>query len=84
MNPFKERYAVETKERTLADALKGADVSSGVSAKDLVAPEMLKSMAANPIVFAMANPDPEMPYRSRWRRGRTSSWRRAARTTRTR
>jgi len=62
MNPYKERYAVETKERTLADAMKGADVFVGVSAKDLVTPEMLKSMAANPIVFAMANPDPEMPY----------------------
>jgi len=62
MNPYKERYAVETKERTLADAMKGADVFVGVSAKDLVTPEMLKSMAANPIVFAMANPDPEIPY----------------------
>jgi malate dehydrogenase (oxaloacetate-decarboxylating)(NADP+) len=62
MNPYKERYAVETKERTLADALKGADVFVGVSAKDLVTPEMLKTMADNPIVFAMANPDPEIPY----------------------
>ena len=62
MNPYKERFAVETKERTLADAMKGADVFVGVSAKDLVTPEMLKSMAANPIVFAMANPDPEIPY----------------------
>ena len=62
MNPYKERYAVETKERTLADAMKGADVFVGVSAKDLVTPDMLKSMAANPIVFAMANPDPEIPY----------------------
>jgi len=62
MNPYKERYAVETKERTLADALKGADVFVGVSAKDLVTPEMLKTMAENPIVFAMANPDPEIPY----------------------
>ena len=62
MNPYKERFAVETKERTLADAMKGADVFVGVSAKDLVTPDMLKSMAANPIVFAMANPDPEIPY----------------------
>ena len=62
MNPYKERFAVETKERTLADALKGADVFVGVSAKDLVTPEMLKTMASNPIVFAMANPDPEIPY----------------------
>ena len=42
--------------------MKGADVFVGVSAKDLVTPEMLKTMAANPIVFAMANPDPEIPY----------------------
>jgi malate dehydrogenase (oxaloacetate-decarboxylating)(NADP+) len=62
MNPYKERYAVDTKERTLADAMKGADVFVGVSAKDLVTPEMLKSMAEDPIVFAMANPDPEIPY----------------------
>jgi malate dehydrogenase (oxaloacetate-decarboxylating)(NADP+) len=62
MNPYKQRYAVNTKARTLADAMKGADVFVGVSAKDLVTPEMLKSMAANPIVFAMANPDPEIPY----------------------
>ena len=62
MNPYKQRYAVDTKARTLADALKGADVFVGVSAKDLVTPEMLKTMAENPIVFAMANPDPEIPY----------------------
>jgi malate dehydrogenase (oxaloacetate-decarboxylating)(NADP+) len=62
MNPYKERFAVETGARTLADAMKGADVFVGVSAKDLVSPEMLKSMAADPIVFAMANPDPEIPY----------------------
>jgi malate dehydrogenase (oxaloacetate-decarboxylating)(NADP+) len=62
MNPYKQRYAVDTKARSLADALKGADVFVGVSAKDLVTPEMLKTMAANPIVFAMANPDPEIPY----------------------
>ena len=62
MNPYKQRYAVDTKARTLADAMKGADVFVGVSAKDLVTPDMLKTMAANPIVFAMANPDPEIPY----------------------
>jgi malate dehydrogenase (oxaloacetate-decarboxylating)(NADP+) len=62
MNPYKQRYAVDTKLRTLAEALKGADVFVGVSAKDLVTAEMLKSMAANPIVFAMANPDPEITY----------------------
>ncbi len=62
MNPYKQRFAVDTKARTLADALKSADVFVGVSAKDLVTPEMLKTMASNPIVFAMANPDPEIPY----------------------
>ena len=62
MNPYKQRFAVDTKARTLAEAMKGADVFVGVSAKDLVTPEMLKSMAANPIVFAMANPDPEIEY----------------------
>jgi len=63
MNPYKQRFAVDTKARTLADAMKGADVFVGVSAKDIVTPEMLKTMAANPIVFAMANPDPEIEYR---------------------
>jgi len=62
MNPYKQRFAVPTTLRTLADAMRGADVFVGVSAKDLVTPDMLKSMAANPIVFAMANPDPEIPY----------------------
>jgi len=62
MNPYKQRYAVDTKARSLADALRGADVFVGVSAKDLVTPDMLKTMASNPMVFAMANPDPEIPY----------------------
>ncbi len=63
MNPYKQRFAVDTKLRTLAEAMKGADVFVGVSAKDLVTPEMLKSMASNPIVFAMANPDPEIEFK---------------------
>ncbi|MGE5360457.1 MAG: NADP-dependent malic enzyme [Bacteroidales bacterium] len=62
MNPYKQRFAVDTDERTLADALRGADVFVGVSAKNLMTPEMLLSMAERPIVFAMANPDPEIPY----------------------
>ena len=62
MNPYKQRFAVDTRARTLEDAMKGADVFVGVSAKDLVTPDMLKTMAADPIVFAMANPDPEIPY----------------------
>jgi malate dehydrogenase (oxaloacetate-decarboxylating)(NADP+) len=62
MNPFKERFAVKTKARTLADAMVGADMFFGLSAKGLVTREMLKSMAPNPIIFPMANPDPEIPY----------------------
>ena len=62
MNPYKERFAHDTPLRTLADAVKGADVFVGVSVKDLLTPDVLKTMAARPIVFAMANPDPEIPY----------------------
>jgi malate dehydrogenase (oxaloacetate-decarboxylating)(NADP+) len=62
MNPFKERFAQPTERRTLAEALVGADVFFGLSAANCVTPEMLKEMAENPIVFAMANPDPEIPY----------------------
>jgi malate dehydrogenase (oxaloacetate-decarboxylating)(NADP+) len=62
MNPYKECFAAETEARTLADALKGADVFCGVSAKGIVTKEMVRSMADNPIVFAMANPDPEITY----------------------
>lgn len=62
MNPYKEQFAVETEARTLEDAMKHADVFCGVSAKDIVTKAMLKSMADNPIVFAMANPDPEITY----------------------
>ncbi|MBW2477212.1 MAG: NADP-dependent malic enzyme [Deltaproteobacteria bacterium] len=60
MNEYKDRYAAETKDRTLEDAMKNADVFFGVSVKDAVTPDMLKSMAKDPIVFAMANPDPEI------------------------
>ncbi len=62
MNPYKERFAQNTSLRTLEQALAGADVFIGVSQKDLLTPAMLKSMAAHPIVFAMANPDPEIQY----------------------
>ncbi len=62
MNPYKQRFAQKTKLRTLEEAMKGADVFVGVSAKDLVTPAMLKSMAKDPVVFAMANPDPEITY----------------------
>ncbi len=62
MNPYKERFAAETDARTLADAMKGADVFMGVSVADVVTPEMVKSMADKPIIFAMANPYPEIRY----------------------
>jgi malate dehydrogenase (oxaloacetate-decarboxylating)(NADP+) len=60
MNQWKSAHAVETKARSLADALQGADVFFGVSAKGAVTPEMVKAMGARPIIFAMANPDPEI------------------------
>ena len=63
MNPYKETFAVpDDGRRTIADALKGADVFIGLSVKDLVTPDMLRSMAQKPVIFAMANPDPEIPY----------------------
>jgi malate dehydrogenase (oxaloacetate-decarboxylating)(NADP+) len=62
INQFKEPFLVETRCRTLADALEGADVLLGLSAKGLVTPRMIQSMAKQPIVFALANPDPEITY----------------------
>ncbi|RME24768.1 MAG: NADP-dependent malic enzyme [Deltaproteobacteria bacterium] len=62
MNPFKERLARDTDARTLADAMVGADVFYGLSVGGLVTPEMLRTMAPDPIVLAMANPDPEIDY----------------------
>jgi malate dehydrogenase (oxaloacetate-decarboxylating)(NADP+) len=60
MNQWKSAHAVATDARTLADAMHGADVFFGVSAKGALTGEMVASMAANPIIFAMANPDPEI------------------------
>jgi malate dehydrogenase (oxaloacetate-decarboxylating)(NADP+) len=60
MNQWKSAHAVETKARSLADAIIGADVFFGLSAAGALTPEMVKSMAKNPIIFAMANPDPEI------------------------
>jgi malate dehydrogenase (oxaloacetate-decarboxylating)(NADP+) len=60
MNPYKQRFARKTKLRTLAEALKGADAFVGVATARLVTGEMLKTMARDPIVFAMANPVPEI------------------------
>ncbi len=62
MNPYKERFAVNTSLRTLAEAMENADVFLGLSVKGAVTPDMVRSMAARPIVFAMANPDPEISY----------------------
>ena len=60
MDQWKSKHAIETKNRTLADAMSGADVFLGLSAKDVLTKEMVKSMAKNPIIFACANPDPEI------------------------
>src|SRR5690606_4652498 len=60
MNQWKSAHAVKTKARTLAEAIDGADVFFGLSAKGALTPEMVQSMAKNPIIFAMANPDPEI------------------------
>jgi malate dehydrogenase (oxaloacetate-decarboxylating)(NADP+) len=62
MNAEKERIAVDTKARTLAEAMRGADMFLGVSGPNLVSRDMVRSMAERPIVFALANPDPEIPY----------------------
>ncbi len=60
IDQFKSAHAVDTKLRTLTDAMKGADVFLGLSAKDVVSEDMVKSMSKNPIIFACANPDPEI------------------------
>ena len=60
IDQFKSAHAVETKLRTLEEAMNGADVFLGLSAKDVVSKEMIRSMSKNPIVFACANPDPEI------------------------
>ena len=63
LNPYKQEFAVATNERTLADAMRGADVFIGVSGANLLAPELVASMASKPIVFALSNPDPEIDPR---------------------
>jgi malate dehydrogenase (oxaloacetate-decarboxylating)(NADP+) len=60
LNSFKKAFARKTKLRTLADAMAGADVFVGVSGGNLVSPAMVKSMADKPVVFALANPNPEI------------------------
>ena len=60
MNKYKDEFAVDTKMRTLADAMDGADAFVGCSARGVLTKEMVKTMAKEPIIFAMANPDPEI------------------------
>ena len=60
INQWKAAHACKKKVTTLADAMKGADVFLGLSVKDTLTPDMLSSMNEKPIVFAMANPDPEI------------------------
>jgi malate dehydrogenase (oxaloacetate-decarboxylating)/malate dehydrogenase (oxaloacetate-decarboxylating)(NADP+) len=60
VNKYKAAFAVDTDKKTLADALDGADVFIGVARGNLVTKKMVKSMAKNPIVFALSNPDPEI------------------------
>ena len=60
MDPEKERYAVETKARTLAEVIDGADVFLGLSAGGVLKPEMVKRMASRPLILALANPEPEI------------------------
>jgi len=62
MNKYKERFAQDTELRTLAEAMVGADVFAGLSAKGAINGDLIRSMANDPIVFAMANPDPEVTY----------------------
>jgi malate dehydrogenase (oxaloacetate-decarboxylating)(NADP+) len=62
MNPYKARFASDTSARTLADAVQGADVFLGLSVANVLTPAMVKMMAPTPLIFALANPDPEIPY----------------------
>ena len=62
MNVYKQEFAHKTKARTLADAVKDSDVFYGLSVADVLKPEMVKTMAKKPLIFAMANPDPEIRY----------------------
>ncbi len=62
LNKYKEKFATKVEYKDLSDAMKGADVFVGLSKGNVVSKEMVKSMAKNPIVFAMANPDPEIAY----------------------
>ena len=60
LNKYKQRFILDTEARTLSDAVRGADVFYGLSVANVMTPDMVKSMAVDPIIFAMANPDPEI------------------------
>ena len=60
LNQWKSSHAIETKKRTLSDVIDGADVFLGLSSKSILSKKMVKKMAKNPIIFACANPDPEI------------------------
>ena len=62
MNQYKERFAQETDARSLEDAMQGSDVFYGLSIADILTPDMVRTMADQPLIFAMANPDPEIKY----------------------
>jgi malate dehydrogenase (oxaloacetate-decarboxylating)(NADP+) len=62
MNKYKQLLAVDTDLRTLADAIRGCDVFYGLSVANVLTPEMVKTMAEQPLIFALANPDPEIKY----------------------
>jgi len=62
MNPYKARFSRKTDRRTLLEAMTGADVFVGLSVANCVTPEMLRAMAERPVIFVLANPDPEIPY----------------------
>ena len=60
LDQWKSAHAIDTKLKTLEEAIKGADVFLGLSAKNVLSKNMVKTMAKNPIIFALANPDPEI------------------------
>lgn len=62
LNEYKARFAVETTKRTYDDAIEGTDVIVGLASANIVTPTMLETMNDHPLIFAMANPDPEIPY----------------------
>ena len=66
MNPFKEKFVAKTSARTLEEGLKGADLFLGLSVGNILTDKMLKSMKDNPIIFALANPDPEILPEQAW------------------